>query len=406
MKNWFSSIAELAGKIRGKTLALIGILIPLLGLFLYVLMRSGPLASVPVTVITVAHQSITPALFGIGTVEARYAHKIGPTAAGRLKRVEVQAGDMVQAGQLLGEMDQVDLDDKIMAQDAAFRRGEASMLAVDAQIQDLVVRKNFAETQAKRYEQLFAARAVSEEGVGLKRQELQVAQSGLAAARANLEASRQEVARLRAEREALSRQRANLRLLSPVNGLVTRRDADAGSTVIAGQMVVEVVEPGNIWIRVRFDQQRAVGLQAGLAAQIVLRSRPGGALAGRVVRIEPHADAVTEEVLAKVEFTQQPASLPSIGELAEITLALSTQKAMPVVPAASIHRVDGRIGVWLLDAGGLRFAPVKLGESDLEARVQILSGLSGGETVVVYSQKALTVNSRISVVDRIVGKSS
>jgi HlyD family secretion protein len=406
MKNLFSSIAELAGKIRGKTLALIGILIPLLGLFLYVLMRSGPLASVPVTVITVANEQITPALFGIGTVEARYAHKIGPTAAGRLKHVVVQPGEMVKAGQLLGEMDQVDLDDKIAAQDAAFRRGEASMLAVDAQIQDLAVRKSFAETQAKRYEQLFAARAVSEEGVGLKRQELQVAQSGLAAARANLEASRQDVARLRAEREALSRQRANLRLLSPVNGLVTRRDADAGSTVIAGQMVVEVVEPGNIWIRVRFDQQRAVGLQAGLAAHIVLRSQPGAALLGRVVRIEPHADAVTEEVLAKVEFTQQPASLPSIGELAEITLALAEKKAMPVVPAASIQRVDGRIGVWLLEAGGLRFTPVKLGESDLDGRVQILSGLSAGEKVVVYSQKALTANSRITVVDRIVGKSS
>ena len=392
--------------VHGKTLALVGVLLPLLGIFLYVVFRSGPLASVPVTVVTVESRQITPALFGIGSVEARYTHKIGPIVAGRLKRVEVQPGDLIKAGQLLAEMDQLDLDDKIGAQDAAFKRGEASMLAVDAQIQDLGVRRGFAETQAKRYEQLFAARAVSEEGVGLKRQELQVAQSALTAARANLEASRQEVARLRAEREGLIRQRANLRLVSPVDGLVTRRDADPGSTVVAGQAVVEVVEPGSIWINARFDQQRAVGLQIALPAQIVLRTRAGRALPGRILRIEPHADAVTEEALVKVVFTQQPASLPAIGELAEVTIALPAQKAMPVVPMASIQRVDGRIGVWLLEDKQLRFVAVQTGASDLAGWVQIVNGLKGGERVVLYSQKALTENSRIHVVERIVGKSS
>jgi RND family efflux transporter MFP subunit len=357
-------------------------------------------------------RSITPALFGIGTVQARYAHKIGPTAAGRLKRIDVQPGDRVKAGQLLGEMDQVDLDDKIGAQDAATKRGEATMLAVEAQIQDLIGRKTFAESQAKRYEQLFVSRSVSEEGLGLKRQDLQVAQSALIAARANLEASRQEITRLRAEREALIRQRGNLRLVSPVDGLVTRRDADAGSTVVAGQLVVEVVEPSSIWVSARFDQQRAAGLQSGLPVQISLRSQPG-TLTGQIVRIEPHADAVTEEVLAKVEFKQQPAGIPSIGEMAEVTVALASQKAMPVVPGASIQRVDGRLGVWLVGVGSgntrLRFVPVKTGASDLDGHVQIVSGLDqlkAGEKVVVYSQKALTTTSRITVVDRIAGTAS
>lgn len=397
---------------HGKTIALVGVLLPLLGLFLFTLMRSGPLAAVPVTLASIETRAITPALFGIGTVQARYAHKIGPTAAGRLKRIDVQPGDRVKAGQLLGEMDQVDLDDKIGAQDAATKRGEATLLAVEAQIQELSGRKNFAETQARRYEQLFVSRSVSEEGVGLKRQELQVAQSALAAARANLDASRQEIARLRAEREALIRQRSNLRLVSPVDGIVTRRDADAGSTVVAGQLVVEIVEPSSIWISARFDQQRAAGLQAGLPVQISLRSQPG-MLAGQLVRIEPHADAVTEEVLAKVEFKQQPAGIPSIGEMAEVTVALASQKPMPVVPGASIQRVDGRLGVWLVDlADGnqrLRFVPVKTGASDLDGRVQIVSGLEqlkAGDKVVVYSQKALTANSRISIVERIVGAGS
>lgn len=384
-----------------RTIVLVAVLVPMLGLFGFTALRSGPLAPVPVTVATVEQRAITPALFGIGTVEARYTHKIGPTFAGRLKRVEVQPGDVVKAGQLLGEIDPVDLDDRIGAQEAALKRAQANVLAVDAQIQEVGVRKSFAETQARRYELLLASRAVSMEAVEAKRQESQVAQASLSAAHANLDASRQELVRLRAERDGLIRQRANLRLLSPVDGIVTKRDADPGSTVVAGQSVVEVVEPGNIWINARFDQQRAMGLRSALPAQIVLRSLGGEPLAGRISRVEPHADAVTEEALAKVEFQPLPQTLPPIGELAEVTVALATQKEMPVVPNASVQRVDGHLGVWLVDDGSLRFVAVRTGATDLEGRVQVLEGLKGGERIVVYSQKPLHADSRIQVIDRL-----
>lgn len=398
MKTFFST--------HGRTLALASVLILLAALLGYVALRAGPLAPVPVTLATVENRSIKPALFGIGSVEARFTHKIGPTFAGRVKRVEVQSGDKVKAGQLLGEMDPVDLDDRIGAQEAALKRAEAGVLAVEAQVQEVSARKAFAELQAKRYEQLLVSHSVSEEGAQVKRQEMQIAQASFSAARANLDASRQELVRARADRDGLLRQRANLRLLSSVDGIVTRRDADPGTTVVAGQAVVEVVEPASVWVSVRFDQQRAQGLGAELPVQIVLRSRAGEMLAGRVLRVEPLADVVTEEILAKVAFTQAPSSLPPIGELAEVTVALAAQKAMPVVPNASVQRVDGRLGVWLLEAGSLRFAAVKTGATDLEGRVQILQGLSGGEKVVVHSHKALDANSRIKVVERIMGKSS
>ena len=369
--------------LHGRTIALASVLILLAGLLGYVALRAGPMAPIPVTVISVESQAIKPALFGIGSVEARFTHKIGPTFAGRVKRVEVQSGDHVAKGQLLGEMDPVDLDDKIGAQEATLKRAEATLLAVEAQVQEVSARKAFAEIQTKRYEQLLIARSVSEEGAQAKQQELDITQASLAAVRANLEASRQELIRARADRDGLVRQRANLRLISPVDGIVTRRDADPGTTVVAGQAVVEVVEPGSIWINVRFDQQRAQGLSAQLSAQIVLRSRAGELLTGRVLRIEPHADAVTEEILAKVAFTQIPQVLPSIGELAEVTVALAAQKSVPVVPNAGVQRVDGRLGVWVVEDGSLRFAPIKTGATDLEGRVQILQGLSEGEKIVV-----------------------
>ena len=386
-------------------MALFGVMLVLVLVLLlgYVALQAGPLAPVPITVETVQVKALQPALFGMGTVEARVTHKIGPTVAGRIKRVDVQTGDVVKAGQVLGEMDPVDLDDKIAAQEATIKRAQASVMAVEAQVQELSARKAFAEVQSKRYATLLVSQSVSEEGASIKRQELAIAQASLAAALANLDASRQEHARARADRDGLVRQRANLRLVSPAAGIVSRRDADAGTTAVAGQAVVEVIERGSLRLSVRFDQQRAQGLAAQLPAQIVLRSRAGEAVAGRVVRLEPHADAVTEELLAKVEFNASPAVMPPIGELAEVTVALPAHAALPVVPNASIQRLDGRLGVWLLEQQTLRFAPVKTGATDLQGLVQIVQGLSGGEQLVVYSRKALTANTRVTVVQQIAG---
>jgi multidrug efflux pump subunit AcrA (membrane-fusion protein) len=156
-----------------------------------------------------------------------------------------------------------------------------------------------------------------------------------------------------------------------------------------------------LWINVRFDQLRVSGLSAGLAVQIVLRSQDGRRFGGRVLRVEPIADAVTEEILAKVTFDALPKRLPPVGELAEVTVTLSALPALPVVPNASVQRVDGRLGVWLIEDDKPRFVPVKVGATDLDGLVQIISGLKAGQRVVVYSQRALGTRSRVKIVEQL-----
>ena len=377
--------------LKRRTLALLAVIVPLLALLAYVALRSGPLAPVAVTVATVDSRTITPSLFGIGIIGARYTYKIGPTFAGRVKRLDVHVGDRVKAGQTLGEMDPVDLDDRVRSQVSALKRAEAAL-------REMAARQSFAQSQARRYEQLFVARSVSEEMVTTKRQELQIADAALAAAQ-------EEVARARSDRDAVLAQRGNLRLIAPVDGVVAVRNADPGTTIVAGQAVVEVIDPKSLWIDVRFDQISASGLAAGLSARIELRSRGGRTLKGRVLRTEPKADAVTEETLAKVTFDDQPEPLPPVGELAEVTVDLPAIPSAPTVLNAAVRRDGDRVGVWRVVDGDLQFTPVKLGASDLEGRVQVLEGLSDGHQVVVYSEKALTARSRITVVERIPGVS-
>ena len=375
--------------LRGRTLALIAAIVPLLILFIYVGLRSGPLAPVAVTVTSVTSEAVSPALFGIGTVEARHTHKIGPIFAGRIQRLDVQVGDQVKAGQVLGEMDPVDLEDRGRSLEAAVRRAEAVLREAEA-------RHAFASTQAQRYDELYVSRSVSEELRGTKRQELQIA----AAARAVAQA---EVVRVRSDREGLGVQQGSLRVVAPVDGLVVAREADPGTTVVAGQAVVEIIDPSSLWMNVRFDQISATGLKRDLPAQIVLSSRSGQPLKGHVLRVEPKADAVTEETLAKVVFDTQPESLPPLGELAEVTVNLPVLPAAPTVANAALRRLGEQTGVWKLVDGDLQFVPVKLGASDLNGRVQVREGVAVGDQVVTYSEKTLTAKSRIKVVDHIAG---
>lgn len=377
--------------LQRRTLTLLAVLLPIGLLFVYVILRSGPLAPVAVTTTTVSARALTPALFGIGTVEARYTYRVGPTFAGRVQQVDVQVGEHVKAGQLLGLMDPVDLDARIDAQDAAIRRAVA-------QLRDAEARQRYAQTQSKRYEKLLAVHAVSVEMMDSKRQELQVAV-------ATRSAASEQLAQMRADRAALLAQRANLRLTAPVDALVTRRDADPGTTIVAGQPVIELIDPHSLWVNTRFDQLGAQGLAAGLPAQVTLRSRSGQTWPAHVLWVDPLADAVTEETLAKVVFKTVPKPLPPLGELAQVTVSLPSTTALPVVPNAAIRQVNGVRGVWKLVDGDLHFSAVELGASDLEGNVQVRKGVRSGDRIVVYSEDALSAHSNIHVVDHIAGVS-
>ena len=374
---------------KRRLIALFAVVLPLLALFLYVAVRSGPLAPVAVTVVQVKAQSIQPALFGIGTVQARYTYKIGPTVAGRVKYLSVDVGDTVQAGQVLGEMDPVDLDARIRAQRAALKAGKAAVKQAEA-------KALYARSQTQRYERLLKVKGTSEEITATKRQEQAVADAALSAAR-------DEVSRIQADLEALRAQRGYLRLISPVAGLVVARETHPGSTVVAGQSVLEIIDPTALWIDTRFNQISAEGLAAGLSAEIRLRSRHSQLLPGRVLRVDPLADAVTQELLAKMVFTRPPRPLPPLGELAEVTISLPALPPRPVIANAALREVEGRRGVWLLADGKLRFAPLTLGRSDLDGQTQVLDGLQAGDQIVLYSAQALTARSRIHIVEQIPG---
>lgn len=381
-------------------LALVGLGLALLLGFGLVVARSGPLAPVPVTVAKVGTGSIDPSLFGIGTVEARRSYFIGPTIAGRVLYIKVDVGDHVQAGQVLAEMDPVDLNERQGSLQASQSRARSAVFAAEAQRKDALARQELATINHNRYTELNERRFVSSSALDGTRQALVSARALLEAAEANVQGARQELARLEADERALAQQRRNLLLVAPQDSVVTSRDAEPGSTVVAGQSVIKLMQPDSLWVRVRLDQGRSRGLANGMEADVVLRSSPTHKLAGTLVRIEPLSDSVTEERIAFVKLNTMPAGL-TVGELAEVTLRAVPATSALLLPNAAVKTGAQGSGVWVLRDGKPAFAKVTLGDSSLDGQVQIRSGLQAGDEVVIYSERDLTTGTRVKVVDRL-----
>ena len=384
-----------------KTLLSLTVIALLVG-FGLIVARSGPLAPIKVTVDEVVEADLTPTLFGIGTVEARRSYQIGPTVASRVQSLFVDVGEAVKAGQVLAEMDPIDLDQRAAAGAAALARAGSTIAAAEAQRRDAQVRLNLAAANAKRYVDLGKKAFVTRSVVDGKLQEEQSAIAQLNAAEAALAGARQDQLRLAADHDGLLAQRAKSRLLAPVDGVVTARDAEPGSTLVAGQSAVRMVDPASLWIKLRLDQSRSAGLQAGLPARIRLRSQPGDAFPGTVARVDLIADSVTEERLAQVSFERIPPAL-SVGEIAEITLQLPTIRKARVIPNAALRYQGDRTGVWKLTDDGLEFTVVKLAAGTVDGRIQVVDGLTEGDRIVVYSEKDLKADSAIKIVSALTG---
>ena len=361
--------------------------------FVWLLATRGPLAPVGVETAEATLADLNPGVFGIGTVEARHAYAVGPIQAGRLLSVRVDQGDRVVAGQLLAELDPVDLGPRAEAARSAAARARQTAQASQAQVAEADSRARLAQVNSDRYQALHRQNFVAKEMADSRRHEAAAADAALAAARANAVAAQREIGRAEADLRGIEQVRQSLALVSPIDGVVTAREAEPGTTVVAGQAVLRLVDPTQLWVRARVDQARAEGVVVGQAADIVLRSAPGSALPGRVVRIDLQSDALTEERIVNVAFDPAPAQL-YLGELAEVTIQLPGAQGVLSIPRAALAQHQGKAGVWRIEQGRARFHPVQPGMQTLE-RVQIVSGLAAGDRLIVYSAKQLDDGVRV-----------
>jgi HlyD family secretion protein len=361
----------------------------------------GPLAPVKVTLAKVEQGPLIASTFGIGTVEARRSYALGPTLASRVARVLVDQGDVVKAGQLLAELDPVDLDARVTSGQLAAERAASAVRAAEAQHAEARSRAQIAAASARRSTELQAQGFVSREAADAKEHEANAAKAAVDAATAQLAAAQRDRERALSDVAGVGKLRAQARLVSPVDGVVSARLVEPGTTIVAGQAVVQVIDPATLWVKARIDQGQAGAVRAGQPAEIVLRSDATRIHRGEVQRIDWVSDAVTEERIVNVGFATRPDGV-SVGELVEVTIRTAELADVRSVPAAALKRLDRQDGVWQYADGRVAFRPVKAGITTLDGRSQLLDGPGVGDEVVVHSEAALHPDTRVKVVTAIV----
>jgi HlyD family secretion protein len=361
-------------------------------------MRSGPLAPTKVTVVQASQSRLTPALFGIGTVEARRSYLIGPTVAARVRAVAVDVGDSVKAGQLLAEMDPVDLDERTAAhrrldRPRRQRHGRSGSTAARRAAPSVNWRRSTHVAMSNWEHRTSSAPAPSRPDC---RNRPRPKPGSRCAGQPRRGAAGPAAAECRTGRAApAARQRApagaqRRRRREPRCRTRLHRRGRAGRG--AGDRARVAVGQGCASTRgVRRDWP------SGCRAQIVLRSNPGSGRSGKVARVEAVSDSVTEERVAQVSFDQLPASL-SIGELAEVTLSLPPRPAPCCCPTP--HQApQGQTGVWRDRRTAL--PPSRRcawGQASLDGQVQVLEGLKAGSRRRLQ-REGTRPGSRIKVVD-------
>jgi HlyD family secretion protein len=365
----------------------------------------GPLAPIKVTVAKVERRPLVATTFGIGTIEARRAYALGPTVASRVLRVLVDQGDTVKAGQLVAELDPVDLADRIASGEWAAERAASAIRAAEARLAEAQSRAQLTGASARRYAELRTRGFVSQEAADAKAHEANAARAAVDAATADVAAARRDRERALADVAGIAKLRAQARLASPIDGVVTARLVEPGTTVVAGQAVVQLIDPASLWVKARIDQGQSGSVRAGQRADIVLRSEPNRTYAGEVQRVDWTSDAVAEERIANVGFSARPQAI-AVGDLVEVTIRVAELANARAVPAAAVKRVSREDGVWRVRQGRVQFQPIRAGITTLDGQSEVLVGLDVGDEVIVHSDQALKPDAKVKIVGAIVAAGS
>ena len=326
-----------------------------------------------------AERTTLPRLYdAVGTVRARTDTRVEAQVTGRVLKILVRPGDKIKAGD-----DLVVLDSRASeARLERSRQAKASAVSQIGQARDGLAAAQAAfdkaESTYKRMKQLFDQKVVTAE-------EMEKAESSYLQAKASLSQAREGVtqAQARGKEAAKVVQEAEIGLgyttiKAQEDGEVAQRLAEPGDLAFPGKPLLSLQTGGSLRLEAMVRESLIGTVKIGDSLTVVIEALEGGAPITAVVdEIEPLADPVTRSFLVKARLPERPGLYP--GMFGRLLIPQGERPAV-LVPENAVTRV-----------GQLETVMVKSGDSWLPAyvrtgavrdgKVEILSGLSGGETL-------------------------
>ena len=311
--------------------------------------QAAPVAVTPNVEVAVAQARAVPQESTYAsTVEAYVVNNIMPQQGGRIRKINVEVGDYVSKGQILAEMDRLQLD----------------QLALQIQNDD---------AEYARIKSLY------EEG-GLSRSDFEAAELGYKVRKSNYQNVEE-----------------NTILRSPVTGYVTARNFDVGDMFAMSAPLFTVQQVVPVKLLVGISESEYTKVKKGDTVTLTVDAIPGRTFRGKIDRLYPVIDAATHTFKAEVVVDNQNKVLRP-GMYARVTVNFGSRSSV-VVPDQALVKQEGtgtRFIFVLQEDGTVKYLPVKTGRH-MGTEYEILEGLQDGWKVVVKGQAALRDGVKVNV---------
>jgi RND family efflux transporter MFP subunit len=292
---------------------------------------------------------------------------------GYLKKWYVDIGARVKRGQLLAEIETPEIDQQLQSARANLATAEANF--------------NLAQITATRYSDLLKSDSVS-------KQETDNAVGALAANKAIVDADRANVKQLEATQSFQ-------KIYAPFDGIITNRNTDIGALISSGSgaattELFQIAQPSKLRVYVNVPQIYSQSARPGLSADLVMSEFPGRKFPGKLVRTADAIDPGTRTLLVEISVDNPTNTLLS-GSYAEVHLKVPNKVSSFTVPVNTLlFRSEGLRVVGVSD-NKASLIPITIGR-DYGAEVEVIAGLTGGESVVINPPDSIVDGETVRVV--------
>lgn len=336
------------------------------------------------------------------TVEAFKTNYITSSTGNRIKNILVDVGSRVGAGQavvILDNVSAVNQQSAIAGQQASVANQDAALASQEASLKSEEINLARQKKDLDRAKELVRIGGGTQQTVDQLQAAYNAAQEALKARKRALEASRTSLnasrTSLGASQRSMQTVQENTILRSPISGVVTARNYDAGD--LPGGPILTIQQMNPLKVIVNVNEEEFPKVRIGMPVTITFDAVPGETFNGSVYTINPEIDQATRTF--KVEVTiSNGAGKVSAGMFARVKFNYGTVNHI-VVPDRAVVKMQGAGTRYVFvynPNGTVRYVEVKLGQR-LGDRYEILSGLSSGDRVVIAGQSRLTDGTKVQL---------
>ncbi len=314
-----------------------------------------------------------------GTVRSRHSVRVAARIPGRIEEIRRRAGETVEKGELLVVIDDRDLQARLAQAGDALNAAEAAASAAREQMTQSEARSVLATKRFRRIQGFFEKKAATLEALEIAEAEFLEAKAAVAAASAAVASADAQVARAKEVVREAQVALGYARISSPIAGVVAEKLAEVGDLAFPGRTLLVIHDPKKLRLEARIRESLASELEEGASLTIQLSSL-GKELTGTLDRVLPSADPLSRTFEARVDFDPVPGAHPGMFGRLEIPVG---ERTAIRVPSKAIKRVGQVESVLVRHGDELEVRLVTSGRTLDDGTVEILSGLSGGEEVLL-----------------------